>query len=166
MESIYPMALMMMWMGLYPFPCQYRIEGKVAQASHSKTTLKFCSRNVVSVRYARTPRTESKSKPDFIFPGIEEYGDLEYDPLHLTMLGVKSSCKDRWRQVLAEADRIEKKHLLTLEAAISETQTDEMRSKKLQLVLPNELHDTYSEAQQSWIINVSQFTEHARQRQP
>jgi hypothetical protein len=28
------------------------------------------------------------------------------------MPGVKSTCKDRWRQVLAEADRIDHKHLL------------------------------------------------------
>jgi hypothetical protein len=30
------------------------------------------------------------------------------------MLGVKTTCSDRWRQVLAEADRIQLKHLLTL----------------------------------------------------
>lgn len=118
------------------------------------------------IRYTRTPKTENKAKPDFIFPGIEEYRDPEYDPLRLTMLGVKSSCKDRWRQVLAEADRIEQKHLLTLEAAISENQTNEMQAKKLQLVLPEELHNTYSERQQSWLMNVSQFTEFVRYRQP
>ncbi|MXS81379.1 MULTISPECIES: type II restriction endonuclease [Nitrosomonas] len=118
------------------------------------------------IRYTRTPKTENKSKPDFIFPGIEEYRTSEYDPLYLTMLGVKSSCKDRWRQVLAEADRIEQKHLLTLEAAISENQTDEMAAKNLQLVLPEELHDTYSEAQKPRLMNVSQFIELVRKRQP
>ncbi len=133
----------------------------LALENHLEILFKECG-----IRYTRTPKTENKSKPDFIFPGIEEYRDPEYDPLHLTMLGVKSSCKDRWRQVLAEAERIEKKHLLTLEAAISENQTDEMRVKKLQLVLPEELHDTYSEQQQSWLMNVSQFTEFVRHRQP
>lgn len=110
------------------------------------------------VRYARTPVTEQKSKPDFIFPGVKEYYDKSFDSLRLTMLGVKSSCKDRWRQVLAEADRIEKKHLLTLETAISKSQTDEMQSKKLQLVLPRGLHNTYSAEQQSWLMDVSGFT--------
>ncbi len=118
------------------------------------------------IRYTRTPKTENKSKPDFIFPGIEEYRTPEYDSLLLTMLGVKSSCKDRWRQVLAEAGRIEKKHLLTLEAAISKNQTDEMQAKNLQLVLPEQLHNTYSEVQRSWLMNVTQFTEFVRQRQP
>ncbi len=133
----------------------------LALENHLEILFKECG-----VRYTRTPKTENKSKPDFIFPGIEEYRTPEYDPLLLTMLGVKSSCKDRWRQVLAEADRIEKKHLLTLEAAISENQTEEMQAKHLQLVLPEQLHDTYSETQRSWLFSVTQFTELVRQRQP
>ena len=132
----------------------------LALENHLEILFKECS-----IKYSRTPRTENKSRPDFIFPGIKEYRDPDYNLLALTMLGVKSSCKDRWRQVLAEADRIEEKHLLTLEAAISENQTDEMRAKKLHLILPEELHDTYSETQRSWIMNVSQFTELVQQRQ-
>ena len=81
------------------------------------------------------------------------------------MLGVKSSCKDRWRQVLAEADRIEQKHLLTLEAAISENQTESMQAKNVQLVLPEELHDTYSDEQRPWLMNVAQFIEGVRRHQ-
>ena len=133
----------------------------LALENHLEILFKECG-----IRYTRTPKTENKSKPDFIFPGIEEYKTPEYDPLLLTMLGVKSSCKDRWRQVLAEAERIEKKHLLTLEAAISENQTEEMQAKNLQLVLPEQLHDTYSETQRSWLMNVTQFTELVRHRQP
>lgn len=117
------------------------------------------------IRYSRTPVTENKSKPDFIFPGENEYHNRNFDSLRLTMLGVKSSCKDRWRQVLAEADRIEKKHLLTLEAAISKGQTDEMQSKNLQLVLPRMLHSTYSEEQQNWLMDVTAFTELVMKRQ-
>lgn len=117
------------------------------------------------IHYTRTPKTESKSKPDFIFPGIDEYRDTNFNPLNLTMLGVKSSCKDRWRQVLVEADRIDRKHLLTLEAAISKNQTDEMKSKDLQLVLPAELHSTYSSVQQEWLMNVLEFTELVLERQ-
>ena len=117
------------------------------------------------IRYSRTPVTENKSKPDFIFPGESEYHDQHFDSLRLTMLGVKSSCKDRWRQVLAEADRIEKKHLLTLEAAISKGQTDEMQSKRLQLVLPRELHHTYSAEQQKWLMDITKFTELVIERQ-
>lgn len=117
------------------------------------------------IRYSRTPVTENKSKPDFIFPGHEEYHNPDFETLKLTMLGVKSSCKDRWRQVLFEADRIDRKHLLTLEAAISRAQTGEMELKNLQLVVPTGLQDTYASDQQDWLINVTEFTELVKGKQ-
>ena len=64
------------------------------------------------------------------------------------MLGAKSTLKDRWRQVLSEAERIDNKHLLTLEPGISENQTSEMQVKQLQLVLPRKLHESFRPAQQ------------------
>ena len=80
------------------------------------------------------------------------------------MLGVKTTCKDRWRQVLSEADKIPNKHLLTLEAAISENQTNEMVSQNLQLVVPNAIRTSYSLQQQSWLMSVATFTELVLQR--
>jgi hypothetical protein len=82
-----------------------------------------------NISYSRGGKTENKSKPDFLFPSAKNYHDDGFPVNRLTMLGVKSTCKDRWRQVLAEADRINNKHLLTLEPGISENQTDEMKSK-------------------------------------
>lgn len=73
------------------------------------------------------------------------------------MLAVKTSCKDRWRQVLAEADRIRTKHLLTLEPAISRIQTGEMQGQGLQLVLPASLHSTYQADQRAWLMGVGDF---------
>ena len=73
------------------------------------------------------------------------------------MLGVKSTCKDRWRQVLTEADRIKEKHLLTLEAAISTNQTNEMKNRNLQLVIPKAIHETYLPEQQNYIMSVFDF---------
>lgn len=118
------------------------------------------------LRYSRAATTEHKSKPDFLFPSQTAYRDPDFDALKLTMLGVKSTCKDRWRQVLAEADRIANKHLLTLETAISTQQTDEMAAKNLQLVLPQKLHETYRPSQQSRLVNLIEFTKLVRARQP
>lgn len=109
------------------------------------------------VLYRRAGTTEKRSKPDFLFPGEAEYKDAHFDARRLSMLAVKSTCKDRWRQVLAEADRIEQKHLLTTEAAISNNQTDEMISKNLQLVVPRGLHLTYQETQRKWLFDVDMF---------
>lgn len=117
------------------------------------------------IRYARAAVTENRSKPDFLFPSLADYHNASFEAGKLTMLGVKSTCKDRWRQVLAEADRIQQKHLLTLETAISTQQTDEMTAKRLQLVVPSRLHETYTASQRSTLWNVAAFTDLVRQRQ-
>lgn len=111
------------------------------------------------IQYGRTKVTENKSKPDFIFPDIEAYHDDTFNPELLTMLGVKSTCKDRWRQVLSEADRVPNKHLLTFEAAISVNQTAEMKAHGLQLIVPTGIHDTYSNEQKKWLMSVTDFME-------
>ncbi|MBM6995769.1 restriction endonuclease [Paenibacillus sp. DXFW5] len=118
-----------------------------------------------NLTYSRTPVTENKSKPDFLFPDINSYFDSLYPESRLTMLGVKSSCKDRWRQVLAEAHRIKHKHLFTLEPGISENQTDEMQASNLQLVLPKRLHETYKPTQQSWLMDLSSFIKLVKEKQ-
>jgi len=141
---------------------QNRRKSRVGLALENHLELLFAENGL---RYTRTAVTENKAKPDFLFPGVLEYHNPAFDPLKLTMLGVKSTCKDRWRQVLAEADRINDKHLLTLETAISTHQTDEMAAKRLQLVLPRSLHQTYTSAQQAWLMDVATFTELVRVRQ-
>jgi len=117
------------------------------------------------IPHSRGAITENKSKPDFLFPGIDAYRDLMFPPTRLTMLGSKSTSKDRWRQVLAEADRIEEKHLATLEPGISPNQTDEMQAKKVRLVIPRELHRTYKPAQQSWLLSLADFVALVRKRE-
>ena len=121
--------------------------------------------NAQNIRFSHTPVTENKSKPDFIFPSIDCYRDDNYPATKLTMLGAKTTAKDRWRQVLEEADRIERKHLITLEGAISENQTNEMISRKLQLVVPKEIHVTFSEKQQTWLYSVNDFLTEVKERQ-
>ncbi|MCP4097100.1 MAG: restriction endonuclease [Planctomycetaceae bacterium] len=117
------------------------------------------------LRFNRGALTENKSKPDFLFPGAAEYHDDEFPAARLTMLGAKSTCKDRWRQVLPEAARIEIKHLLTLEPGISQNQTDQMRANNLQLVSPQPLHITFKTQQQGWLMTLYQFIQLSQQRQ-
>lgn len=117
------------------------------------------------IRYSRGQATENRSKPDFVFPGIDQYHDPDFPSARLTMLGAKATCKDRWRQVLAEADRIPDKHLLTLEPGISENQTAEMQSKHLHLVVPAGIHDSYTPQQRQWLLRVADFIGLVRSRQ-
>lgn len=109
------------------------------------------------IRYSRGAMTENRSKPDFLFPGIDEYHDSNYSEAKLTMLGAKTTCKDRWRQVLPEAKRIKHKHLCTVEPGISEAQTEEMKHHDLQLVVPQSLHKTFTTSQQGWLMNLENF---------
>src|SRR5690606_23758797 len=97
--------------------------------------------------------------------GVKEYHTADFPTELLTMLGAKTTCKDRWRQVIAEADRIKHKHLLTLEPGISLNQTNEMQAFNLQLVLPSAIHQSYLEDQRRWLINLSQFISVVRKNQ-
>ena len=120
---------------------------------------------VLGLRFEHNAKTENKSKPDFLFPGEKEYHDSLFPADNLSMLGVKSSCKERWRQVLAEADRIPGKHLLTLESRISENQTNQMIHSNLQLVLPKSLHESFTRKQQVWLMSLKDFIEYIEDRQ-
>lgn len=70
---------------------------------------------------------------------------------------VRKTDHDR-SQILNEAKRIRKKHLLTIEPGISEKQTAQMQAANVQLVIPRGLHKTYTPAQQQWLMTVREFT--------
>lgn len=114
--------------------------------------------------YERGAKTEHGQKPDFLFPSAAVYGAAPAGDPQLMMLGAKSTCKDRWRQVLAEAVKICRKHLLTLEPGISEPQTGQMDAAGLQLVVPRSIQHTYTTGQQGWLWSLEQFIAEARDR--
>jgi hypothetical protein len=58
-----------------------------------------------------------------------------------------------------------RKHLFTLETAISSFQTEEMSANNLQLVLPRSLHATYTESQQHALLDLESFIGLVRERQ-
>lgn len=133
---------------------QNRRKSRVGQALENHLQALF---ELQSIRFSRGQITERTSKPDFVFPHIGCYRDQTFPADRLTMLGVKSTCKDRWRQVLAEADRIQAKHLFTLEPAISTAQTDEMLARSVTLVMPVSLHASFLESQRQQLISVKDF---------
>ena len=106
------------------------------------------------VPHTRGGVTEGTKRPDFLIPGIDHYHDLSWPAERLIMLGAKTTCKDRWRQVLTEADRIPSKHLLTLEAPISTAQLDEMSAAQLTLVIPAELHRYFADSDRTRLLSV------------
>lgn len=112
-----------------------------------------------ALKYVRTPTIEGKVKPDFLFPSVEAYNDMDYPESMLRILGAKTTAKDRWRQILSEGERVPLKHFVTLEGSISQNQTDEMRAKSLQLVVPKTLFSTYNEEQRQWLMSFGEFVD-------
>jgi EcoRII C terminal len=116
------------------------------------------------IRFTHGAVTERTSKPDFVFPGIAQYKDATFDGSRLTMLASKSTLKDRWRQATKEADRINLKHIFTLERGISVPQTNEMMHQNVQLVLPRALHSSYQESQRQWLWDLGRFVNLVKQK--
>lgn len=117
------------------------------------------------VRYDEQVITEKGKKPDFIFPGKTEYFDPQFDVKLLTMLAAKSTCKDRWPQILPEAERLPQKYLVTLEPAISVPQTDMMRESVVQLIVPTKIQTSYTADQRKWLWKVTDFLDLVQERQ-
>lgn len=107
--------------------------------------------------FCHKPTVESGKKPDFIFPSQAAYNDPNFPEARLRMLAAKTTCKDRWRQVINEANRIKEKHLLTLQEGISENQFAEMREEGIKLVVPDGLHHSYNEAVRPHLISFESF---------
>jgi EcoRII C terminal len=115
------------------------------------------------ISYTKGGKTERNNKPDFLFPGQLAYSDPAFPVNRLTMLAAKSVCKERWRQILPEADRIIAKHLVTLEPGISSAQTDQMQAHGVQLIVPSTIQPSYSTEQGIWLWSVERFVAHVRE---
>lgn len=114
-------------------------------------------RLVEGTQFVHQPVSEDGKTPDFLFPSIAAYHDLSFPRDQLRMLAVKTTCKDRWRQILNEADRITGKHLLTLQEGVSETQFKEMTQAGVQLVVPAGLTDRFPKAVQPHLQSLESF---------
>lgn len=101
--------------------------------------------------------TEDNKKPDFIFPNSGCYHNFQFPAELLTVLGAKTTCKDRWRQVLTEADRIDRKYLFTLQQGISANQLKEMKDSSLSLVVPKSYISSFPKEYRSDILSLSDF---------
>lgn len=80
------------------------------------------------------------------------------------MVGVKTTCKDRWRQVLNEAKRIKNKHILTMQQGISRKQLNDMKEDGVQLIVPAEFHKQYPRNSDMRLLQVEQFVDLVRRR--
>lgn len=116
------------------------------------------------VPFSWQARTEHNKSPDFLFPSEDAYNDGGFPAESLFMLAAKTTCKDRWRQILNEADRIPQKHLLTLQEGVSVNQFEEMRNAGVSLVVPESLADSYPDEIRPHLLTIETFISDVRHR--
>lgn len=112
--------------------------------------------------------TEGNKKPDFIFPSSLAYHDVSYPDDKLVFLAAKTTCKDRWRQILNEADRFRgrTKFLCTLQQGMTVKQMEETSAEKVVLVVPKPYVATYPQNTSTRIITLSDFIASVKNLQP
>jgi EcoRII C terminal/Restriction endonuclease EcoRII, N-terminal len=109
-------------------------------------------------------RPNIDGRPDVIVPSREAYYDTTYPLDRLFVVGIKTTCKDRWRQVLNEGKRVPDKHILTLQPSISESQLREMRDSRIKLIIPQSFRKKYPKVERPTIMNLDEFIESVRAR--
>ncbi len=117
------------------------------------------------IQYTAQAVTEGNKKPDFLFPSEEAYHDMTFSIDKLCTLAAKTTCKDRWRQILNEADRLrdEHKYLCTMQQGISAAQMDEMQAEKVILVVPKPYIKTYPRDRQDRIWTLGRFVGYVKE---
>ncbi len=116
------------------------------------------------IEYSSQAVTEGNKKPDFLFPSKEAYHDYGFSTDYIVSLAAKTTCKDRWRQVLNEADRLrdKPKYLCTLQQGISGAQMDEMQAENVILVVPKPYIVTYPKDRRDRIWTLAQFVQYVK----
>ena len=117
------------------------------------------------IEYTAQAVTEGNKKPDFIFPSQTAYHDTRFSIDYLVSLAAKTTCKDRWRQVLNEADRLrdKSKYLCTLQQGISGAQMDEMQAENVVLIVPRPYIKAYPADRQERIWTLSRFVQYVKE---
>lgn len=118
-----------------------------------------------NIRYSAQAVTEENKRPDFLFPSEEDYQNSDFPVEKLCSLAAKTTCKDRWRQVLNESNRFKgrNKYLCTLQQGISAAQMDEMAAEKVILVVPRDYIRTYPADRQDRIWTIAKFIHFVRE---
>ncbi len=113
------------------------------------------------IPFASRP-SEVDGEPDILIPSVKAYLDPKFPIDRLCMIGVKTTCKDRWRQVLNEAKRMRSRHIMTLQPGISSSQLEEMRKAGISLIVPKPLHKNYPKDRSIQIYGLAEFLKVAR----
>lgn len=99
------------------------------------------------------------TRPDFVMPSRAAY-DRAVTPLNdVFVVAVKTTCKDRWRQITKEGPKASTRYLITLQHGVSSPQMREMREAGIRLVVPADRHKDFAQADRHDLLSIEQFIE-------
>jgi len=104
-------------------------------------------------------RAKIAGRPDVILPGSDAYKDPAFHADRLVAIGIKTTCKDRWRQILPEASRANRRFLVTLQHGISTKQLDEMLSSGVTVVVPSPFHRFFARSDRLRLMTIDELFE-------
>ncbi len=115
------------------------------------------------VPHTMRPDLGTDGTPDVVIPSQASYLDAAFPPDRLIVVGLKTTCKDRWRQVTQEGLRVPRKHLITLQQGVTATQLNQMEAANVTLVVPEPLHKHYPENGVVRPLSIDAFVTKAKQ---
>lgn len=133
--------------------------------SRSGASLELQTRTIFEeegLSFSHDQVSEGGKRPDFLFPSVDCYRDATYPVERLRMLAVKTTCKDRWRQVIDEASRLPEKFLLTLQHGVSPTQHAQMQTAGIRLVVPESIHRAYERSIRPYLWTLGHFIQNTK----
>ena len=113
------------------------------------------------LKFETQVETEPSSRVDFLFPDLATYvaGGVNLDD-RVVHMNAKSTSRERWKQVLHEASRLERRHLGTLDPSISSATVRAAAAAGVTIVVPRPLRDLYDEDAQQALWTVADFVSH------
>lgn len=109
--------------------------------------------------------TENGKKPDFLFPNGKCYHHYEFPSDHLTILGAKTTCRDRWNQVASEAERADFKFLFTTQPGMSVMQLKGLETLKVGVVVPSKNICEFPKPYRDKIWSLAKFISMVKEQQ-
>lgn len=120
-----------------------------------------------NIRFEAQAHTENNKRPDFLFPSERAYNDPAFPTDKLRMLAVKTSLKDRFRQVADEANLITYKHLLSITPNdVTDSKVVQMDQLHIILVMPSSIRRTYKTSIARYGITFTDFVKEVSKELP
>jgi hypothetical protein len=135
------------------------LNSRKSRAGHSLENHLATIFDANALEYEQQVVTEGNKTADFIFPSGEAYHNSSFLVENLFFMAAKTTCKDRWRQVLNEANRLDTTYLMTLQQGISKNQCQEMQDEHVVLVVPDHYKSSFPKEYHDEILSLHQFIE-------